>query len=190
MVYPWSKNLTLIPILKFNMTDGSWKYVKTGTEVSGEDLKDMGFNTGLGLNLTPYENMKVICGGIIGMAKETSTPKDTLVDKGEVTALNMPKIVLGVEAPIRDWLYGRVGMTKSITKIDSKSTPQSGTYKDKATTTTTWNHPFDISYGLGIKLGSFTMDWWIGDEILFQGPYIVSGNPANALQVSLGYNFE
>ena len=187
IIYPMTEKLVLIPILGFNMVDASWESDVNDVKDS-EELTNMGVNTGVGLNITPSENMKVIVGWTVGMNKYTKTPEDTTFNKIETTTLNMPTCVIGIEAPIRDWLCGRVGMTKSMTKIDMKTTEQMGD-KDE-TTVTTWNHPFNMFYGLGITLGSFTLDAQIGADVLFEGPYLLSGQPNNFLKVSAAYNFE
>lgn len=187
MIRPITPRFTLIPVLGFNMIDASWESEVNDVKDS-EELREMNFNLGLGLNFVPYRDMKVIVGGIIGMDKYTHTPENTAEDKGEITTLNMPTLVLGVEAPIRNWLYGRVGMVASMSKTDITMTEQVGDRKE--TTVTIWDQPFDMFYGLGIVLGSFTLDAQVGADLLFEGPYLISGNPTNAMRVSLGYNFE
>jgi len=197
-------DVTFIPMLHFNMGDGSWeKEVFTTADTTSEEIKSMDVTAGIGLNKTIFENGTVLVGIRGGMRQETYTPGDTLsptfttFDKIKRITYTLPEIVFGAEIPVWKWLVGRVGFSKALLSRKQENTPQSGNYKDKSTTTSGFgafgvpldDAPFNLTFGGCAELGDFVFDVQIPNGFFFSGPYFISGTACAAAQASATYKF-
>ncbi|MDI6839328.1 MAG: hypothetical protein QMD71_00495 [bacterium] len=178
---------TLISLLHLNIGDASWE--RATIDTTSEELKLMDVTLGVGGTHPIFENGTLLFGLVGRMDKETTTPEDTTKSKTAVTITTLPGIVFGAEAQIWSWLGARVGFWKYLNPVKMDVTPQSGADKDKATTITTFNAPFNLAFGACAKLGDFTFDVQIPNAFFFSGPYLISGTPCAAALASLTYTF-
>ncbi|MCK4351919.1 hypothetical protein KAW65_00750 [candidate division WOR-3 bacterium] len=184
-------DVTLIPILSYNMGDASWEKAVAGTpgDTTSEELKSTNLRTGVGFSCNPVENATVIFGTVIAMYNESKTPADTLFDKTEMAITTLPGIVFGAEAQIWNWLTGRVSFHKYLYSRKTKTIDQMGVYKDKETIVKDFWTDFAFAVGASAEVGNFTFDVWVPNGFFFDGPWFFSGNANNATQVSATYHF-
>jgi hypothetical protein len=139
LFYPINKNLNCIPMANFEWIDAS--FIKKGEKDTTEHLySSKTIEGGMGLDYTHFENAHLII-GILGRTNETTT-EDT------VKSTILPKVVVGIEIPVKHYFRVRCGASKSIIENEKRSTTV-----DDITTS-----PFDISLGWELKFNRFALD--------------------------------
>ena len=147
---------------------------------------------GLGLNHWLTDEVLVIaaasCGFYTGKYKSTYTYTDTTYEyDSNYTRITLPKLELGLEAYLAKWLTVRAGINKSYYYFSYKGDECcKDEYKESF-----YDSYFSYSFGVGLKFGRFTIDWEICDDLLWNAPYIITGNESEfAGSLSLKYCFE
>ncbi len=143
---------------------------------------------GLGISM-PILDKGFMAGGLsAGFNSHTATATSTLTDEFKYSAFVFPKFNLGMEWALTDWLIGRLGYSRAVTSDNQK-------YTDVGVTTevmrTLASDPIQtITMGLGFQFGRFSIDGTIGEKLLKEGIYTVSGKSNNLFgMLSASYNF-
>ncbi len=127
----------------------SWKKEEVITSL--EDLSSRNIEGYAGFNFTPTHNTTIILGALVGEEKGDTITVDTVFTNVNRVA---PKIVVGVETEVADWLTVRVGGSKSFNNLELKKT--SGDIEvDKKRTK---EEVFSLAFGWSIKLRDFELD--------------------------------
>ncbi len=143
---------------------------------------------GLGISMPILERGFMAGGLSAGFNSYTATASSTLTDEYKYSAFVFPKFNLGMEWALTDWLVGRLGYSRAVTSDNQK-------YTDVGVTTevmrTLASDPVQtITMGLGFQFGRFSIDGTIGEKLLKEGIYTVSGKSNNLFgMLSASYNF-
>ena len=149
------------------------------------DYSLLNLNLGLGLNYQISENSLIIVAiDPYDYSKLTSKVKDA--GETSTTTTTFPRLYLGAETNIKNWLIGRIGANRGYQKVTTKIKP-SGANENETSFQTS---PYNVSFGLGLKFGRFLIDLDINDGVLFEGPNFLSGTFRDfSNRVSVTYNF-
>lgn len=160
---------------------GSWAVYRT------DELTDMMFDLGLGLNYDASEDILVV--GDIGFQmdnyKYTSDYSDAALtdpDDYEDKYLILPYFKIGIDANVFKWMDFRCGVVKEWEKE---------TFEPNAAVKWTWSDAVTETYlGAGFMWGKFKIDAAINTDFLENGPYFISGeNDYLTERVTLLYEF-
>ncbi|MDI6792079.1 MAG: hypothetical protein QME81_04330 [bacterium] len=156
-------NRQLVPIAHFHYASGS---IKDSFEA---DYSSISFGGGIGVNYQLNENNLVVLGLGVGLSQSTEEVKNG--DETTERTITFPRIVMGIESQIKSWLVGRIGASQVYQSDFTEVKPPTGS----TTETKEWDKAFDLSFGLGINFGNFSLDALINEGIFFDGPHFISG---------------
>ena len=146
---------------------------------------------GIGYNHWLTEEVLVIaavsCGFHTAKSKESYVYSDTTITyDGNYTKITLPKLELGLEAYLAKWLTLRAGINKEYYYYSSKGDE---CCKDDVKVSY-YSSYFDYAFGVGLTFGKWTIDWEICDDLLWNAPYIVTGNESDfACSFTVKYAF-
>lgn len=184
--YELNEKMQAVPVLTFGTASTTQKTDQPGTLPQLEtDFSTLIFNLGVGLHYQLDEdNLIILALDPLGIVKTTSDVKDF----GETitTRTILPRLYLGVEAKIKKGIVGRVGANRSYETRKTEFKPAEGDGSETSFQTS----PYNVSFGLGIKMGKFLIDLDINDGMFFEGPNFISGQLRDmANRVSISYLF-
>jgi len=160
-----------------------------GSGIGKIKYNDMNFGLGIGLNHNLNENnMLVLAVEAFGYQSAAQDSADLEAGGGKITngRLTMPGFYLGAESKIKKWLTGRLGAAQVYQSLSSKFEPEDGDEQKYSHT----ESQFDVSFGLGIHFGDFTLDAAINEGLFFDGPNFISGTTEPmSRRLSLTYSF-
>lgn len=171
-------NRQLVPIGRFHYASGS---IEDSVET---DYNSISFGGGIGVDYQLNENNLVVLG--LGLALSQSTTEVKNGDETTERTITLPRIVVGVESRIKSWLVGRLGASQVYQSNFTEIKPRIGNTRleDKE-----WAKKFDLSFGLGINFGNFSLDALINEGIFFDGPHFISGSSNSvSSKLSATYN--
>ena len=142
--------------------DVSWKREDLDTHY--EDLKSNSKEGYVGFNLTPAHNTTIILGTLI-----SETKGDTIRTDTTFTSMNriIPKVVIGIETTITNWLTMRVGGNKSFNSFESNKTSDNTEVDNERIK----EEIFNLLFGWSIKFRDFELDV-MSNELPFVKPSI------------------
>jgi len=143
---------------------------------------------GIGINMPVLDNG--LFGGGVSAGYRTFTGDNWLTanDEYKYTALTLPKFNLGLEWKFVDWLVGRLGYSRAMISTDNKYT--NGNLTDESSITVATDPIQTINLGIGMQFGRFSLDGTIGEKMLKNSPYLISGQNNDLYGViSASYNF-
>ncbi len=195
--FPLSDKASVVPIASFN----NYKYNMTSETSSSSNEEGDKSYTALSLGVAAHRQIKEEGLVSLGLSFDMMTDKDESVDGrvNTMTAMNLPRINLGLEVPffatelgksdVPLELTARAGMRKAMLTVKDKTEVDGS-----ATTTDTENFSESnadfIALGMGVEIAGFTVDMTISENLLYTGTYIISGNNQNlSSKISVGYNF-
>lgn len=151
-----------------------------GGALNEDKATSLSAGIGLGWHYPVKTGITVIAGlEPIGFA----TAKDELTyetsrEEDKITAISYISPFFAMEAEINGWLTGRVGASQSNTMIKTENTFEDTSRGDPVTDEQTLNESaFQISFGLGVKLGdNFMVDGVFNEDLLYNGPNFVTGD--------------
>ncbi len=193
-----NSNVTLVPYVTFDIMNWTptGNPLTTNTAVSRES-DYWNLIGGLGINI-PVTDQGMFAGGVSGGYISHSYSLDSSYSDGysntilkrKEEGIVFPRFNLGIEWNLTDWLQGRFGYSRSITRDKLILTDTSALeyeYKESVTS------PNDqtITLGLGMQFGSFSLDGLIGERFIQIGPNVLSGKENDLYGVvSMSYNFK
>jgi len=178
------EKMQIVPVGIINKSSTTFKQTLNNTTTK-VDYTASNMAVGVGLNFKPNEKALIVFGfEAIGISK-----LKTDIDQGTettVTTTNFPGFYLGTESQINKWLTGRIGATQVYQSISTKTLPAGGTESELLER---YKH-FQITFGLGLVLNAFTLDFSFNEGLLFDGPNFISGtNETIANKISITYDF-
>jgi len=107
--------------------------------------------------------------------------------KEEDTWTLFPVFTGGIETPVSDRFTARAGFRKS---MGSHKSVDDFTGNTGSETTRTVSETDFIALGLGVKLFDLDIDMTVGENLLYNGGYLLSGNSSNLFgKMSVTYDF-
>ncbi len=135
------------------------------------DFSILGFAAGVGFSRPINEdNLLVIGIEAFGYTSLTADTKDG--DEETESIMTIPAIHVGVESRISSWLIGRIGVAHTNQQTVEETKPNVG---DK-TEETSSESQFHIQLGLGMEFGNFLIDFAFNENLLFDGPAVISNS--------------
>jgi len=148
---------------------------------------------------TQYHTDKVLVAGGISLQSITSTYEDktrAVEQKETDSQLDMPKINLGVEFSVTDWLVARAGFFKRLSSSETKYEDSTLVADYKTSEELPYaNDPNELNegqqaftLGVGFHFSGFSIDGTVGEGYLINGPWLLSGIEQNVFgMVSMHY---
>ena len=179
--------------LEMKTMDETISYPVKALEEETTTLNALSIDPGIGLNHWLSKEVLIIAAASCGIFTVKYTDSETFTDKihssdGNCTRITLPKLELGLEAHLAKWLTVRAGIRKSYYYYSAKD---DGMSKDDDLKLSYCDSYFAYNFGVGLEFGKFVIDWEICDDLLWNAPYIVTGNESDfASSLSLKYSFE
>ncbi len=184
--YQYNSEIKFVPVLQISFGSADRKTdLGAGIPQAETDYSLSNVNLGIGLNYQISENSLLVL-AIDPFGYSTAKEKEKEGDEVTVTTTTLPRFYLGAEASIKSWLIGRIGANKAYQTITTKTKPNQGDEIER----TTHQSPYNVSFGLGLKLGRFLIDFDMNDGFFFEGPNFISGRFRDfSNRVSVSYLF-
>jgi hypothetical protein len=184
--YQYDSKMQLVPVVRLLFGSGSRKTeIGGGAPQAETDYSLLNLNLGLGLNYQISENSLII----IAIDPYDYNKVSAKVKEGTettTTTTTFPRLYLGAETSIRNWLIARVGANRGYQQVTTKTKPPGQNETEVSFQTS----PYNVSFGLGLQFGRFLIDLDVNDGILFEGPNFLSGTFRDfSNRVSVTYNF-
>ena len=184
--YQFNSDVQIIPVVRIGFGSASRKTdVGVGLPQAETDYGSLNFSLGIGANYQFTENSLIIVAiDPYGYSKLSENEKEG--DESTTTTTTLPRLYLGAETTIRPWITGRIGANRAYQLVTESVKPPDG---DKVETSYQTS-PYNVSFGLGLKFGSFLIDIDINDGFFFEGPNFMSGRFRDfSNRVSISYLF-
>lgn len=184
--YQYNSEIKFVPVLQISFGSADRKTdLGAGIPQAETDYSLSNVNLGIGLNYQILENSLLVL-AIDPFGYATAKEKEKEGDELTITTTTFPRLYLGAEASIKSWLIGRIGANKAYQTITRKTKPNQGDEIES----TTHQSPYNVSFGLGLKLGRFLIDFDMNDGLFFEGPNFISGRFRDfSNRVSVSYLF-
>jgi len=175
----------MVPVVIFNNRSSKLEQTDAGGNNSKIEYSAMNFALGCGFDYQLDENsMLILAVEAIGIGKTK-----TDIDQGNETTVsttNLPGIFVGAESQLKNWLWGRIGATQIYQKTTTEVKPPTG----DTTKMSNRVKQFTVTFGLGVTISSFQIDFRFNEGLLFDGPNFISGTTETlANQLSVTYSF-
>ncbi len=186
----------------FKLNSKPFKYGRTDIELGiGSNIKFESGKIFAGLSFESislkreYTTFRGFYTGAI-MAPDTIAMQTTKIS---YTLTTFPKVNIGAEFEIASWLTGRIGYFKAFSSHTYTNEPPAPSRKTE--NTTSYEVQFIPSYGLtaadqllslgvGIHFDRFSLDGYLCEQWLGNGPFILSGRPVSMFGLlSMSYSF-
>jgi hypothetical protein len=187
MFHEKSPTMRVVPLVTAYYGSFSYEF-DYGVEGIEKDETDIGLlELGLGAGLNYYlndNNLVVLAVELLGLSQLTEDEKGG--DEETERHLIMPGFYMGIESSIRPWLVGRIGAAQTYRSVLYKVEPDQGESVEQ----TTRESAFEMSFGLGMEFGDFSLDASLNEGIFFEGPNFISGaDEPVAYKLSVTYHF-
>lgn len=166
---PVTSKLKAIPALWFTNHSFGEEH-KNGTTTEIGDYSTMYIGAGIGGN---YEIEKTLIVMSASFVLHSYTNERTEGVKVTDSYMYFPSLNAGVEHNFWKGLTGRVGLRKDMGTYTSKYDYDDG---DDGESSETLGGSTVAYTGLGFVFGGFSLDWYIASAILFNGPFLFTGN--------------
>ena len=183
--YRVSEKMEYVPVVILGFTSGSDEFKPLGGDTEKADFSALAFTFAGSMNYQVDENNLIILG--IQPYSQTSTTVD-VPNFGETTTTFtiFPAIHLGGETRLASWLIGRIGAFQAFQTTATEFKPDVGDTEKSSSSASFLN----FSFGLGVEVGNFVIEFDLNDGTLFEGPYILGGRARDTFnRVSVTYNF-
>jgi hypothetical protein len=176
--------------LGLNMDSASGKYTDDDTIPASSFIESkfsgMGYNLGYAAGKSSDKGL-----GLIGIMLSSRSDKyeginENGADNNEVQTYSMFKLAAGfaAEAKVNSWLTIRGGLTNNLLHSTSYERVDGTTDKDTDTWSTSEYNWFDLyggqdgraTFGFSATVGSLTLDYVLDQELLWSGPYLLTGS--------------
>lgn len=178
LFWDYSSKLAFVPTVNFILASGS-RDVPSGTPpaATSVDLPSItAIVVGFGIN---YKVGDFLLAGGPAFAMTKVSQDSTLLTPTKSSTSNMmfPVWNLGAEWHMNDWLVARLGYIASTGKTKNESTSGGITSE---TVQTIFNPAPGATVGVGFRLGIFSLDATVNEDVLRQGLNNLGGNGPNA----------
>jgi hypothetical protein len=176
-----SSKITVVPVVAFATASGSFE-----TSGSSADLNSFtAFALGLGMNYTVDDFL--LAGGILYNTNTLTIPGNVATSTPDLDygATNFPVWNIGMEWTMLDWLVARLGYVA----VSGNATIQTPGTTGVNEFTTSYFLPASRGFtvGVGFRLGDFSIDATINEDVLRQGLNNIGGGGATFAYLSTSY---
>lgn len=175
LFWDYSSKLSFVPTVNFILQSGSQDVV-SGTPATAKSVdlpSTMVLFAGFGINYKVGDFL--LAGGPALVMTKVSQDSTILGPESSTSNLIFPLWNLGVEWKMNDWLVGRLGYIASTGK-ETKETTAGGVTNE--TVKTIFTPAPGATVGVGFRLGSFSLDATVNEDVLRQGLNNLGGNGA------------
>lgn len=177
-----SSKLAVVPMVNFILASGSID-VPSGTSTKTEDLPStMILIAGLGINYKVGDFL--LAGGPSFAMTKVSQDSNSLGPETSTSNTIFPLWNLGIEWKMNDWFVARLGYIAS-TGSQSVETTAGGVTSE--TIRTIYIPAPGATVGVGFRLGSFSLDATVNEDVLRQGLANIGGNGPTLAYLSASY---
>jgi len=179
-----SSKLSFVPTVNFILASGSQDVVSgTPPAATSVDLPSiMVLFTGLGINYKVGDFL--LAGGPALVYAKVSQDSTLLGPESSTTTFIFPLWNLGIEWNMNDWFVARLGYIASTGKQTSETTAGGVTSE---TVRTVFTPAPGATVGVGFRLGSFSLDATVNEDVLRQGFANIGGIGATFAYLSASY---
>ena len=183
--YSYSSKLSFVPSLVFITSSGTADVGGTSHDLPSATI----ISFGIGAN---YEVGDFLFAGGPGFATISQTQSSTNTTPELTTSIfAFPVWNLGIEWNMTDWFIARVGYFAATAKISTETQATATTVNE--TIVTTFLGPQGLSgggatVGVGFRLGNFSLDATVNEDVLRQGLNNIGGGGATFAYLSLSYS--
>ena len=184
MFWNHSSKLSFVPTVNFILASGSQDVVSgTPPAATSVDLPSiMVLFTGLGINYKVGDFL--LAGGPALVYAKVSQDSTLLGPESSTTTFIFPLWNLGIEWNMNDWFVARLGYIASTGKQTSETTAGGVTSE---TVRTVFTPAPGATVGVGFRLGSFSLDATVNEDVLRQGFANIGGIGATFAYLSASY---
>jgi len=185
--WAYSSKLEFVPTVGFITASGTADLgtpSSTGTATSTDLTSLTLIAAGIGMN---YEVGDFLLAGGPGFATiSLTTPEvENVTPELTTSAFVFPTWNLGVEWNMNDWFVARIGYIASTQSVTTE-TPASATAINEMITTQFFG-PQGATVGVGFRLGNFSLDATVNEDVLRQGFNNIGGGGPTFAYLSLAY---
>jgi hypothetical protein len=182
LFWSYSSKLSLVPTVNFIMASSSVD-IPSGTTSKTEDLpSNMIILAGFGINYKVGDFL--LAGGPSFIYQKASQDSNAFDNTRSVTRMIFPMWNLGVEWKMTDWFVARLGYIASTGSQKGEHTHNGVTSEG---ITTIFLPAPGATVGVGFRLGSFSLDATVNEDVLRQGLANIGGVGATFAYLSASY---
>ena len=177
-----SSKVTVVPVIAFATATGSFETGGTSTDLNSFTS----FAAGLGMNYTV--NDFLFAGGILFNTNTLTIPGNAATSTPDLdnTAMNFPIWNLGMEWNMTDWFVARLGYIAITGRATAQVNGTTGINEFGTTYFLPTTRGFTV--GVGFRLGDFSLDATVNEDVLRQGLANIGGVGATFAYLSLSYS--
>jgi hypothetical protein len=185
LFYDYSSKLTFVPTVNFILGSGSADVVSgTPPAAKSNDLTStMLIFGGFGINYK-VGDLLLAGGPALVFQKESNDSNDIFSNESSTTNFVFPLWNLGLEWKMNDWFVARLGYVASTGSRTVETT--SGGVTSENINTFFLPAP-GATVGVGFRLGSFSLDATVNEDVLRQGLNNIGGGGATLAYLSASY---
>ena len=147
------------------------------------------YEVGLGTN---YKTDKVLLVGGVSLHSVSSEWRHRVMQVSKVTTteMDLPKINMGIEFSLIDWLIARAGYFKRLSSVETKNESGTSSTHETSRELPYYGDPNGLSesqqaftLGVGVHFSGFSLDGTIAEGYFINGPWVLSGQPQSLFGV-------
>lgn len=183
--YKASQKVTLVPVIVFLNSSGTIDVGgATTTSFDMPSLMVIGVGAGINYKIGDF----LLAGGPAFALTTFTTPEVANVSPElKTSALSFPIWNLGAEWMLTEWLVGRLGYTAVTSKVTTETAATATTINEAVATS--FFGPNGATVGVGFRLGDFSLDATVNEDVLRQGLNNIGGGGATFAYLSASYAF-
>ncbi|NWF90744.1 MAG: hypothetical protein HXY50_14955 [Ignavibacteriaceae bacterium] len=183
LFWDYSSKLAIVPTVNFILGSGSIDVPSTATSTKTEDLPStMVLVAGLGINYKVGDFL--LAGGPAFAMTKVSQDSNSLGNESSTSNTIFPLWNLGIEWKMNDWFVARLGYIASTGSQSSETTVGGETGESSQTI---FVPAPGATVGIGFRLGSFSLDATVNEDVLRQGLANIGGNGPTLAYLSASY---
>jgi len=163
--YQYSSKLAFVPVVAFITNSGTIENGNATPSTTTDLVSNTLIVVGIGIN---YQVGDFLLAGGPGFATASSTTSSTPTSpEVSTSALVFPIWNLGTEWNMNDWFVARLGYVASTQNVTTESVASATTINENIITTFTGLQGATV--GVGFRLGNFSLDATVNEDVLRQG---------------------
>ncbi len=171
---PLNKKMELVPLGLLGMQSSSQDFSGGGADGT-IDYSRLMAGIGGAINYQASDSTLIIL-AVEAFGYEQTSEKVKDGDETTDATMTLPGIYIGAESQVCSWLALRLGAAHVSQSILGITKPNQGDQIEEFS----MQSGFNISFGLGIRIGSFLLDLDINEQQFFNGPHFINGRVANS----------
>ncbi len=170
--WQYSSKLSFVPVVAFVTTSGTADNGTTATTTSA-DLPSISF-IGFGIGMNYHVGDFLLAGGPAFATVSNTISSTPTSPELKNSAFVFPIWNLGVEWNMNDWFVARFGYIASTQSVTTQNAASATTFNEAVVTS--FFGPQGATVGCGFRLGNFSLDAVVNEDVLRQGFNNLGGN--------------